>query len=681
MKKSLSSLLVLLVAVLAIAPSAAEYVADRRMTPMDVFELEYAADPQIAPDGGYVAYVRNYMDVMTDRRRTDVWLVHTDGGKHWPVTDSGDAGSPRWSPDGKRLLYVSSDDGSSQLYSRDMETGRSTRLTRLTEGPGGIRWSPDGRSIAFTMRVPARAEPFVTLPSAPEGAEWAEAARVIRSMTYRRDGSGYVEPGHRHLFVMPADGGTPRQLTSGEFNHDGTPSWTPDAEHLVFSANRHENFEHEPSNSEIYEVALADGKIRALTERFGPDRDPVVSPDGKRIAYLGYDDRYQGYQVMRLYVMNRDGSGARAVTEALDRSVRSPVWSRDGKGLYFRYDDRGTSHVGYVEPGGKAKPLVAGMGGTSIGRPYAGGSFSVSDDGSIAFNTVSGTRPGDVAVLLKGKDEPKTLTRLNEDLFGHKELATVEEIVFDSSHDGRSIQGWIAKPPGFDPQRKYPLILEIHGGPFANYGPRFAAEVQLFAAAGYVVVYINPRGSTSYGQEFGNLIHHNYPGEDYDDLMSGIDAVLAQGYVDPERMFVTGGSGGGVLTAWIVGKTDRFRAAVVAKPVINWYSFVLTADLPGFFYKYWFPGLPWDHTEHYMKRSPLSLAGNVETPTMLLTGEADYRTPMSESEQYYQALKLMRVDTALVRIPDASHGITARPSNLISKVAHILKWFEMYDRE
>ncbi|MBT8219318.1 MAG: prolyl oligopeptidase family serine peptidase, partial [Bacteroidia bacterium] len=245
-----------------------------------------------------------------------------------------------------------------------------------------------------------------------------------------------------------------------------------------------------------------------------------------------------------------------------------------------------------------------------------------------------------------------------------------------SSFDDRDIQGWVVYPPDYDPSKKYPVLLEIHGGPFANYGSRFSAECQLFAAKGYIVLYANPRGSTSYGKEFGNLIHHNYPSEDYDDLMSGVDALIAEGNVDEDQLYVTGGSGGGVLTSWIIGKTNRFRAAVVAKPVINWYSFVLYADNPATFYKYWFPGKPWDHMEHYMKRSPISLVGNVTTPTMLLTGEEDWRTPIAESEQYYAALKIQGVDASMVRIPGASHGIANKPSNLIAKVNAITKWFE-----
>ena len=320
-----------------------------------------------------------------------------------------------------------------------------------------------------------------------------------------------------------------------------------------------------------------------------------------------------------------------------------------------------------------------------LGRPYSGGTYTVAGgangpgSGRFAYTWTRPERPPEVAVAGPGA-KTTVLTRLNDDLFNStgKQLSAAEEIWTESSFDKRRIQSWILKPPGFDPAKKYPLILEIHGGPFADYGDRLAAELQLFAAAGYVVLYSNPRGSTSYGEEFGNLIHHAYPGHDYDDLMSAVDAAIAQGYVDPENLFVTGGSGGGVLTAWIVGKTDRFRAAVSAKPVINWHSFVLTSDLPSIFARYWFPAPPWERPEEYLRRSPLSLVGNVKTPTMLLTGEADYRTPISESEQLYEALKLRKVDTALVRVPDASHAIITRPSQLIAKVAHILAWFEKY---
>ncbi len=605
-----------LVLVLAAAASAAEPRSEeyRHFQLREVFDLEWASDPQVCPDGRHVVYVRNSMDVMTDRRRSRLWIVGTDGSGHRPLTSgAGSESSPRFSGDGTRLAYVSRADGSAQLHMRWMDTGVTARLTQLPAAPRGLTFSPDGRSLAFSMLVRERKDEWVKLPKKPPGAEWAKPPIVIDKLIYRSDASGYLEDGYRQIFVVSAEGATPRQVTSGPYHHNGSAVWADGGETLLFSANRHDDRELEPRNSEIYEVRLDDGEIRALTGRKGPDRSPAVSPDGRQVAYLGYDDRYQGYQVTRLYVMSRDGSSPRVLTGELDRGVSSPVWSADGEGLYFGYSDEGNGKVGFVGLDGTLEVLANDLGG-SIGRPYSGGSFSVGGDGHVAFTLSRPDRPADVALVLRDtsaaaglpKGKARLLTDLNADLVGHKDLAEVEEIWWESSYDGRAIQGWIAKPPGFDPVKKHPLILEIHGGPFADYGDRFSAEIQLYAAAGYVVLYANPRGSTSYGEEFGNLIHHAYPSQDYDDLMSGVDAVLGRGYVDEENLFVTGGSGGGVLTAWIVGKTGRFQAAVSAKPVINWYSFVLTSDNYNFYYKYWFPGFPWDHAEHYMAFAALA---------------------------------------------------------------------------
>ncbi len=640
--------------------------------PMDVFRLEFASDPQIAPDGKRVVYVRNFMDIKKDRRRSNLWIVNVDGSDHRPLTTGdGNDRSPRWSPDGKRLLYLTAD---RELMCRWMDKGNVGRLAKLPAEPLGIAWSPDGMRIAFTMHVSDVPKPFVKLPTPPKGAEWAAPPVMIRSLNYRFDGKGYLTEGHAHLFVLSADGGTPRQLTSGSHDHLGTPAWTPDGKTLLVAGNRHPAGGHDPLNTEIYEVALADGAIKTLTQRKGPDNNPVVSPDGTRIAYTGFDDKQQGYHVTRLYVMKRDGSDPRVLTPRLDRDVKNPVWSKNGE-LFFQYDDEGNTKIATIE---HPEILADNIGGTTLDRPYASGSFSVSDNGTIAFTQTSPSYPAEVAVRTVKDKRPTRITNITASLLGQKKLATVEEIRYKSSHDGRPVHGWIVKPAGFDPAKKYPLILEIHGGPFANYGPRFAAQMQFFAAAGYVVFYANPRGSTSYGQEFGNLIHRAYPSHDYDDLMSGVDALIAKGYVDKDNLFVTGGSGGGVLTAWIIGKTGRFRAAVVSKPVINWFSFVLTADIYAFFNRYWFPGPPWEHAEHYLKRSPISLVGNVTTPTMIITGEADHRTPISESEQLYQALKLRKIDAALVRVPGAPHDIAARPSHMIAHTAYVLQWFATY---
>lgn len=648
-------------------------------TARDVFELEWAADPRISPDGKWVVYVRGSMDVMADRKRSQLWLASTDGGIHRPLTsaDDGDFMSPRWSPSGDRLLYIGVSGGNPQLYMRWMDAGQVARITNLQQRPGGIEWSPQGDQIALIMRVPTKDAPLTTLPTPPKGASWSEPPALIERVTYREDGGGYVEPGFRHLFVVPADGGSPRQLTQGDFHH-GHPAWTANGKSVIVSANRRANWELEPGQSDLFSVAVADGAMLQLTNREGPDEHPRVSPDGKFVAYIGYDDRKMGHHVDRLYVKPLAGGDPRVLAEDLDRSVKAPQWSADGRGLYVAYDDQGNGKVAYIPLNGERRVVAQDLGGLSLGRPYGSGAYSVSDRDVVAYTFSRPDHPADVALAGTGDGAPRRLTHLNADLFAGKTLGRVEPIWVESSHDQRRIQGWILTPPGFDPKKTYPLILEIHGGPFANYGDRFAAEFQLYASAGYVVLYVNPRGSTSYGDAFANLIHHAYPGNDYDDLMSAVDAVLEKGYVDKERLYVTGGSGGGVLSSWIVGKTNRFRAAVVAKPVINWYSFVLTADHAPFFVDYWFPGPPWEQVEHYMERSPLSLVGNVQTPTMLLTGEADYRTPMSETEQYYQALKLRKIDTAMVRIPGASHSIASKPSRLVAKVAYVLGWFHRY---
>lgn len=644
----------------------------------DIFNLEYVSEPQISPDGSKVVYIRNFKDIMTDRNLSNLWVVNADGSGNRPLTTGNhNVSSPRWSHDGSKIAYLSNaEDDKMKLYMMWLGTRETAALTNTPQSPGSPVWSPDDRFLAFTMFVPETNASPIKMPSKPEGAKWNDPPKYIDALRYRGDGQGYLKSGNRQLFLISSEGGTPRQLTKGAQNH-GSPSWSRDGRALYFSANLREDADYNPGNTEIYRLELSSGELTPLTDRLGPDSSPVVSPDGKKIAYTGLDDRYQGYQIDRLYVMDSDGSNPGMVSGSFDRSIGNVQWSGDGKSLYFQYDDNGDTKVGKLNiASGKVETVAGGLGGLSLGRPYNAADYSVAADGSLAYTLGNTGQPADLAVL--GKKGTKRITHLNEDLFAFKTLGEMEEMRWKSSFDQREIQGWVVKPPDFDPAKKYPMILEIHGGPFASYGSVFSSEVQLYAAAGYVVLYTNPRGSSGYGEEFGNLIHHDYPNHDYEDLMSGVDALLAKGYVDADNLFVTGGSGGGVLTAWIVGKTDRFKAAVVAKPVINWYSFVLYADNPAFFYRYWFPTKPWEDVAHYMKRSPISYVGNVTTPTMLLTGEEDYRTPIAESEQFYAALKLEGVETAMVRIPGASHGIANRPSNLIAKIASVLMWFEKY---
>lgn len=665
----------------ASAAGSARTAPERRFTGADLFDLSIAADPQISPDGRRIAYVRRANDIMSDRAISSVWLIDTQTGAEVPLAGTnGSAFSPRWSPDGKRLAFASTEGGSAQLWVRWMDGGEAVRLTGLPTSPSSLAWSPDGRSIAYTMLVKDEGLTLGKAPAnKPEGAKWAEPLEMYDLLTYRADGEGYVEPGFEKIFVVPATGGAPRQLTFGRY-HDGGPlSWSRDGRTLYFGANRKPDWETDRVESEIHALDIASGTVTALTDRNGPDANPLVSPDGQTIAWLGFDDARRAYENNNLYVMNRDGSGRRNLTEYWDYGVDAIQWAADGRSLYAQYDDRGETKVARIGLDGSVRMAVSGLSGGGLDRPYTGGSFTVADTGAIAFTGGTAIRPAEVQVVQGGKT--RMLTDLNRSLREVKTLGEVRKITTPSSHDGKEIEGWLTLPPGYREGQRVPLILEIHGGPFAAYGPHFATDNQLYAAAGYAVLSANPRGSTSYGEAFANEIDKAYPGNDYFDLISIVDRAIALGIADPDALFVTGGSGGGVLTSWIVGKTDRFKAAVTQKPVINWTTQALTADGPGFFGPYWLGAEPWEKPELFWARSPLSLVGNVKTPTLVVVGSEDYRTPVSEAEQYYTALRLRGVPTALVKVPGASHGgIAARPSQSAAKASAILAWFEKYRR-
>ena len=674
------SLSLLLFAATCLARPAAATPAtgpSRYFTGSDLFNLEWASDPQISPDGRTIAYVRQSNDIMSDKARRTIWLVDVATAQQRPLlAGSGAYFSPRWSPDGSRLAYVAADGGSPQLFVRWLASGESARITGLPDSPGGLAWSPDGRRIAYSMLVPDEAPSLGKAPPKPEGAKWADPLQVIDRVTYRFDAAGYLKSGYRQIFWVPSDGGAPTQLTFGTTSAGGDISWTPDGRSILFSANLSPNWQREPLQSEIYKISIDGGAPVALTSRDGPDNSPAVSPDGRQIAWVGFDDRHLGYQNQRLYVMNVDGSGKRMLTGSLDRSVGSPAWAGDNA-IYVEVEDRGVNRVERVGLDGSIKEIASDLGNGEIDRPYAGGDFSVSRNGVVALTSGDPLHLNQVAVA--SGSGVRRLTRLSSSLLDSKAMAQVQKLSVKSEFDQRPIDAWMVTPPDFDPAKKYPLILEIHGGPYAAYGPQFSTDDQLYAAHGYVVVYSNPRGSTSYGEDFANQIEKAYPSHDYDDLMSVVDAAISTGHVDPNNLFVTGGSGGGVLTAWIVGKTDRFRAAATQKPVIDWASWGLTADIASFSSPYWFAKRPWEDPMGYWQRSPLSLVGNVKTPTVVVVGSEDYRTPDSEAEQYYEALQLRGIPTALVKVPGASHEtLTDRPSQSAAKASAILAWFDRY---
>ena len=645
--------------------------------PMDVFDLEWASDPRVSPDGKTIVYVRKSNDIMKDRERSNLWQVSTDGSDHRPLYSGlNSIKSPRWSPNGEKLAFISNDTGSQQIHVRWFDSGDTAVISQLQASPSNLSWSPDGKWLAFTMNVKAPTKSIAEPRTKPEGATWAKKPITVTTTRYQYDGQGIVEPAYRHVFIVPADGGTSRQLTEGNFNHYGSLAWSPNSDQVFFSAYRSDDWELVSDEADIYSVNISTKKLKQITNQSGAERSPVISPNGRLIAFIKEERRPLAYTPHQIAIMDLNGENIRILSEALDGDASNLLWAGNSQALYYTYDERGIRKIGQATIKGSLRPVIKGVGGTTIGRPYLSGGFHA-NNGTLAFTHGTSDRPANIAIIQD--DQAQILTRLNEDLLGHRRLGSVKEITYKSSFDGQEIQGWYITPPDFDPSKKYPLILEIHGGPHLAYGPYFSAELQIMAAAGYVVFYNNYRGSLSYGEDFALLLQYKYSSkEDFADHMSGIDKLIDLGFIDDENLFIAGGSAGGIATAYAVGLTDRFNAAVAAKPVINWLSKPLTADsMVGQIY-HQFPGPPWEHVDHYWERSPLSLMGNVTTPTMLITGENDRRTPISETEQFYQALRLRGVDSAMVRLPDTSHGIASRPSRLISKVDHILAWFERY---
>ena len=652
-------------------------LADDVFSANDVFDLEYANDPRISPDGSRIVYERRSNDIMTDTTRSNLWVIDSDGGQHRPlVSGTASVSSPRWSPDGTRIAYLGETDTGNGLFVRWLSSGQTALVANMQKSPEDLSWSPDGRWLSFVMSVPGDSPTIAEPRSKPEGAEWSEPVKVIDKARYKWDGRGFLETAYEHIFVVPSDGGTPRQLTSGDFDHGGPLSWTPDGERILFSADRSEGWELQTGESDVWSVAIADGEMIQISDWQGGESSPTVSPDGRRIAYVSNANEMIPYNTRVLHVMDINGTNDRPLTPELDRSVSNPRWVGNRR-IFFQYDDRAVRKVATVQLGNDVDVVAEGLGSTSLGRPYLSGSYTVSENGNVAYTHGSADRPAEVAVA--GRRGGNVITSLNEDLLANRTLGEVHEVVYESSFDSQEIQGWYITPPGFEEGKQYPLILEIHGGPHLAYGPYFSAEMQLMASAGYVVFYDNHRGSTGYGKDFAMLLHYKYSSpEDFADHMSGVDAVVDLGIADAENLFVTGGSAGGIASAYAIGLTDRFKAAAVAKPVINWISKTLTADSYIGQISHQFPGMPWEEFDHYWQRSPISLVGNMVTPTLLITGEEDYRTPISETEQLYQALKLKGVDTVMIRVPGSSHGIAGRPSRLVAKVDNILAWFERY---
>lgn len=667
-------------ALLLAAPAAAQLPADSTYTVAKYLETESVADPQISRDGRLVVYTRRFVNKLEDRFETALWIMQSDGSRQRFFAKGS---SPVWSPDGTRIAYLAEGEPKgTQLFVKWVDTeGPATQVTRVDQPIGDLRWTPDGTAIGFSMLVPGKPSDLtVQLPPLPSGTKLTPAPKVIEALHYRADRRGFLERGAVHLFVVEAEGGTPRQLTNGDwtvgYRFDGLPggidwAWFPDGKALVTEGFAEGDADRNYRDSYLYRVDVATGARTRLTPEPGTWRAPEISPDGSQIAFVGTAKGQFSYRVVDLWTMRADGTGAERRSAALDRDVANLQWTPDGSAVWFTAEDQGAIHVFSWAP---RTGITRVLGGAAVhGAP------SISRTGDVVFTRSTATAPTDVwRTTLKAPGQPVQLTRVNADLLAGTQLAPLEEFWAVSS-GGAKVQGWIVRPPRAERGKAYPMLLEIHGGPHAMYNVGFNPMMQNFAAMGFVVVYMNPRGSTGYGSAFGNAIERAYPSVDHDDLMVSVDTALARGGIDPARLYVAGCSGGGVLSSWMIGHTDRFAGAAVRCPVTNWLSMAGQTDIPGFTYNF-FPKPFWEDPEPWLRTSPIMHVGKVTTPTLLMTGELDLRTPMPQTEEYFAALKTRGVPTALLRFEGEYHGTGSKPSNWMRTQLYMKAWFDKYTR-
>ncbi len=651
--------------------------------PADLYKLSMVTDPAVSPDGTKVVFTRNSFDIATDTRQNEIWLATIMGDKvdrHLLIPASVKAGTPAWSPDGARIAYVAPWLGKPQLWVMVVADGIGKPVTSGKAAPLGFKWSPDGNSIGFEARIDAAPVKLTGMPEKPEGAVWAPAPRIIDSFRYRFDGAGYGTAGADQLFVVAASGGEARQLTKGDSDQtSGGFDWTPDSQALVYANRIRPNNEMLPTESDLYRINVTGGAPTRISSIDGVEDQPLLSPDGKTIAFVGGPATTKFYLQPELWLMPASGGPAQKLAPAFDRPIIDAKWARDGKGLYAFYNEAGLTRVALLPVDGSApRPIVKAIGGTRLYLPSAGGNWS-EGGGIFAYTTVEADRPAGLGIQKAGKEIAHI--DFNRDWRAGKSIGKLEKISWTSAKDGLPIEGWVQYPPDFNPAKKYPIALEIHGGPNGDYGPYFSITHQIYAANGYIVLFANPRGSIGYGEKFANGIDPayggSYPGSDHDDLMSGVDAMLKRPYVDARNQFIGGGSGGGVLTTNAIAKTDRFRAAAALRPVTDWTVQGLTSDIVATTLVNWLPGTPWDNHPDYWRRSTLSMVGSVKTPTILIDGEADWRTPIEQSEAYYQALKIRGIDARMVRMPDAGHGM-GRPSQWLTSITAVTDWYARY---
>ncbi len=696
-----------LLLVIIVCMAAPAFAQKRNVTEKDLFNFVWIGDPQVSPDGARVAFIRVTVNDRKDGYNTAIWNVMTASGETRQLTNGPRDLTPRWSPDGKHLVFVRAPERDSrpeppQLFMLAMAGGEPFQFTSLPRGAGNPQWSPDGKMIAFyngaTPEELAKAATRSTAQPTPSPTppERESDVRVINRAVYRANGAGYLDfkhPQHIWIVTAPRTGDekvTPKQLTSGRYD-DGGATWAKDGSRIFFTSNHTDEPYYDLPKTDIYSVAVTGGEPLSFTSLDMGAGAFSLSPDGKQLAFIGSVNKpVRSYSQPDLWVMEMtSGAKPRNLTANFDYDIGGgltgdntaprggggnlPVWSSDARSITVGYAKEGKANLGAFDvASGRQSDVTTGNQAVVSYR-------AVTDASKFVLLISTPTRLGDLFWLDKSGGQPKQLTRLNEELLSKLNLTDPEEVWY-TSFDGKKIQTWVQKPPDFDPGKKYPLILNIHGGPHAAYGFIFDHEFQWMAAKGYVVLYPNPRGSTSYGQEFGNIIQHNYPGDDYNDLMAGVDELVRRGYIDEKKLGVTGGSGGGLLTNWTIGQTTRFAAAVSQRDIASWSDWWYTADFT-LFQPSWFKAPPFEDPEDYKKRSPITYVNKIQTPLMLILGEADYRTPTGPGgEAMFRALKYRKIPTVMVRFPNETHELSrsGQPWHRIERLQHIVGWFDKW---